>query len=81
MIWARVPKEVLIGSDFLSLGVYHAAAHFKIGSIPAVIHLLNDVDLTAEKVCLEECSNSDKLRVWKANYKACHENKKQRKTI
>lgn len=80
MIWARVPKEVFVGMDVFSLGVYDAPAHFNIGA-SAAINLLKDMGLAPGIFCLEECSSSDKLRVGKANYKSSDKNKKRRKIL
>ncbi|XP_028418587.1 uncharacterized protein LOC114544031 [Dendronephthya gigantea] len=80
MIWNRVPKEVFVGSDVFSLGVYDAAAHFNTGA-SAAIELLKDMGLASGKFCSEECLNSDKLRVRKGNYKCQDKNKKRRKVL
>ena len=52
----------------LSLGVYDAAAHFNTGA-SATIEVLKDMGVAPGKFCVKECSNSNKLRVAKANYK------------
>lgn len=80
MIWNRVPKEVFVGTDVFTLAVYDAAANFNIGA-SASIELLLNMGIAPGKDCSQECLNSDKLRVKKANYKFHDKNKKRRKVL
>ena len=69
MIWERVPKDVLTGSETLQLGVYDAVAHFNIGS-QAAVNILHELGLEPGEFCLEEFRMADILRIQNRNVKA-----------
>ena len=80
MIWERVPKEVFVGSQVLSLGVYDAVAHFNMGAT-ATIKVLEQLHITPGKYCEEECRERDIRRVKSANLKEDEKSKKRRKVL
>ena len=75
MIWNRLPKEILIGSEVLKLGVYDAVVHSNIGSQAA----LNVLGIDLWTFCLAELDQQDHEHVHKAEFKAQEESKKKRK--
>ena len=80
MIWDRIPKEVFVGAQLLSLGVYDAVAHFNIGA-NATIKVLEKMNIKPGLFCEQLCKETDRRRVKLANYKEEDKSKKRRKVL
>ena len=75
MVWNRLPKQVIVGSDVLYLGIYHAVSHFNTGASASV----KKVRISSGDYCSTRCTVADQQRVKSANRKSEEHTKKKRK--
>ena len=77
MFWDHIPKGVFVGAEVLQLGIYDVVANFNIGS-QACIKVSDKLGISLGEYCMNDCEQSDKMQVVKANYKKRPENKTRR---
>ena len=79
MVWQRVPKEVYVGREILDMGLYHAVAHFNIGT-SAVLRLFDVLGILQES--LMKLGAGSRIRcVHLAQRKSLDNTKRKRKVL